>query len=122
MTAGGWTFAPDADGVKITESTKHEVGRRLETYAAKHFAGRYTSLRIRFRGAFCYVDAFTADAAEEPMQLCRLRHFARERWTLGFFKYSDEKYELCFVDAANGFMCTVEQGFAVAANAYLRTT
>ncbi len=54
------------------------------------------------------------------MQLCRLRHFAIDRWTLGFFKYGDEKYELCFVDAADGFWCTVEQGFEVAARSYLR--
>ena len=54
-----------------------------------------------------------------PLHLCRLRHFSADRWTLGFYKYSDEKYELCFVDAAGGFECTPEQGFEVAAHVYL---
>jgi hypothetical protein len=120
MTARGWVLDPDGGGVKIPERTKEEVRRRLEAYAAKHFVGRYRELRLRFRGPFCYVDAFTDEAVDAPMQICRLRHFATERWTLGFFKYSDEKYELCFVDAADGFWCTVEQGFEVAARAYLR--
>jgi len=53
------------------------------------------------------------------LHLCRLRHFSADRWTLGFYKYSDEKYELCFVDAAGGFECTPEQGFEVAAHVYL---
>ena len=131
-----WMYAPDSGGVKIPDKTKAEVRRRLEAYAAKHYAGRYTRLDLRFRGPFCYVDAFREpdvsgplhgeSAAERlerlrntPTHLCRLRHFAPDRWTLGFYKYSDEKYELCFVDEADGFECTPEQGFAVAANVYL---
>ena len=130
-------YAPDSGGVKISERTKDDVRRRLEAYAAKHFHGRYTRLDIRFRGHFCYVDAFiepetTGDAIggetatrrrerlrNTPLHLCRLRHFTPERWTLGFYKYSDEKYELCLVDEAGGFDCTPEQGFAVAARVYL---
>src|SRR5574341_2308751 len=137
MARMGWAYATDAGGVKIPEKTKADVRRRLEAYAAEHFAGKYTRLDIRFRGQFCYVGAFVEPVTIEgtiagetatqrmerlrsaAMQLCRLRHFSAERWTLGFYKYSDEKYELCFVDAAGGFECTPEQGFAVAAEVYL---
>ncbi len=133
-----WMYDPDSGGVRIPERTKNDVRRRLEGYAAKYLRGRYTRLDIRFRGRFCYVDAFVEPertggtiggetAAQRlerlrhtPVHLCRLRHFAPDRWTLGFYKYSDEKYELCFVDEANGFECTPEQGFAVAARVYLR--
>lgn len=139
MSYGGWVRAPDSGGVKIPERTKADVRQRLEAYAAKHYAGLYLRLDIRFRAQFCYVGAFvdrvvtpgtfggetTAQRRERllntPMQLCRLRHFGPERWTLGFYKYSDEKYELCFVDAADGFDCTPDQGFAVAADVYLRS-
>ena len=117
-----WTRAPDAGGVKISERTRADVQRRFEAYAARHFAGRYRRLVFRFRGAFCYVDAVTSETPRDvPMQLCRLRHFDSERWTLGFFRYSDEKYELCFIDDAGDFWCTPEQGFEVAARAYRRT-
>lgn len=140
MAGGGWAYAPDSGGVKITERTKHDVRQRLEAYAAKHYAGHHTRLDIRFRGQFCYVGAFTAPATapgtiagettaqrldrlrETPMQLCRLRHFAPDRWTLGFYKYSDEQYKLCFVDATGGFECTPEEGFDVAARVYLAAT
>jgi hypothetical protein len=133
-----WMYAPDAGGVKIPERTKEDVRRRLEAFAAERYAGRYVRLAIRFHGQFCYVDAFTepdlvgppsgGETREEklerlrntPTHLCRLRHFSADRWTFGFYKYSDERYELCFVDEAGGFECTPEQGFAVAADVYLR--
>jgi hypothetical protein len=133
----GWGYAPDLGGTKISERTKLDVQYRLEQYAEKHYAGKYTRLDVRFRDVFCYVGAFvepetgggtiggeTVSERRErlrntPIRLCRLRHFTAERWTMGFFKYSDEKYELCFVDEAGGFECTPEQGFDVAARAYL---
>lgn len=132
-----WVFDPDAGGVKIPEAFKAEVRRQIEAYAAEHFAGRYTRLDVRFRGQFCYMDAFTEPdpsgrpfggetraqrlerLRDTPTHLCRLRHFQRERWTLGFYKYSDEKYELCYPDGSADFFCTPEQGFATAAKVYL---
>ena len=131
-----WVCDPDAGGVKIPEALKSEVRRRIEAYAAEHFAGHYTRLDIRFRAQFCYVGAFTEPATgpgtiggetyeqrvqrlrETPMQLCRLRHFSRDRWSCGFFKYSDMKYELCMT-ASGDFICTPEEGFEIAASAYL---
>jgi hypothetical protein len=37
-----------------------------------------------------------------------------------FYKYSDQKYELCLVDEAGGLECTPEQGLAVPARVYLQ--
>lgn len=132
-----WMFAPDSGGVKIPEQVTADVRKRIEAYAAEHFAGRYTRLDVRFRGQFCYVDAFTepypggatfgGETREQhverlrntPTHLCRLRHFHRDRWTCGFYKYSDEKYELCVPEGAADFFCTPEQGVATAAGVYL---
>lgn len=118
MTRRSWAYAPDSGGVKTPDRTKAEVRERLTAYAAQNYAGRYERLDIRFRAQFCYVGA-VLNAGGAPMQLCRLRHFRVDRWTVGFFKYSTKTYELCFVDAAGGFECTAEQGFAVAADVYL---
>jgi hypothetical protein len=43
----GWGYAPDSGGTKISERTKLDVQYRLEQYAEKHYAGRYTRLTLR---------------------------------------------------------------------------
>lgn len=52
-------FDPDSGGKKIPQSVRRRVEARLRRYAEDHFAGRHTRLEIRFRGQFCYVDAYT---------------------------------------------------------------
>ena len=59
MTKRQWVFDPDYSGVKIPDHKKTEVKQRIESFAAKHHAGKYTSLEIRFRRQFCYIDAYT---------------------------------------------------------------
>lgn len=56
---GQWIFDPDGGGVKIKEAVKKRTREHILRYAETHFAGRYTQLDIRFRGQFCYVDAYT---------------------------------------------------------------
>ena len=105
-----------------------------------HYAGKYTRLGIRFRGALCSIDAFTepqeptpellsviGESREEflerlrnmPMHLCRLRYFGNEEaWSMAFYTYSHERYEPSVFD--NGtFYGTPKEGFATAA-VYLR--
>jgi hypothetical protein len=134
-------FAPNSGGKTIPEPVRHRTERRLQTYAAEHFAGRYTRLDIRFRAQFCYVDAFTEPAPltdswppkdwpetrEEyqerlrntPTHLCRLRFFGdEERWGFAFYTYSSDRYELSvFLDG--DFFGRLEDAFEVSAAVHL---
>jgi hypothetical protein len=131
----GWVFDPHSGGVKIPERVKQRTVARIEKYAAEHYAGKFIRLDIRFRGALCYIDAFVepAEPTKEllqlrgesreqffermwntPRHLCRLRHFAEDRWSVAFYTYSHERYEPSVFD--NGtFFGTPEEGFEVGA-------
>jgi len=114
---GHWVFDPDRGGKRIPEAVQSRTEARIRRYAEQHFAGRYTRLDIRFRGQFCYVDAYTEpeplgpnwpppDWPESheahierlrntPTHLCRLRYFGDEEgWGFAFYTYSNERYEL----------------------------
>ena len=111
-----WVFDPHTGGSKIPEAVRLDTVARLEKHAAARFAGRYTRLGVRFRGPLCYIDAYTeavvpSDALLEntretreeflerlnstPTHLCRLRYFDKDRWSLAFYTYSNEKYTPC---------------------------
>jgi hypothetical protein len=135
-----WVFDPDYGGKKVPDAVKLRTEQRLRTYAGEHFAGKYTRLDIRFRGQFCYVDAYTEpdvrpdwppedwgvsreqyyeDLRNTPTHLCRLRFFGdEERWGFAFFAYSSEKYELS-VFPDGDFFGPPEEAFRVSAGAYL---
>ena len=108
-----WTFDAESGGVTIPEDKRREVKARLEQFAEQNYAGQYVRLDIRFRGKFCYVDAYTEphlsagwppddwpETREEmierlrntPVHLCRLRYFGGDKWGFAFFTYSNEKY------------------------------
>jgi hypothetical protein len=61
-----WVFDPDHGGVRVPEAVQRRTAQRLRRYAEEHFAGRFTRLDIRFRGQFCYVDAFTEPEETGP--------------------------------------------------------
>ena len=134
-----WVFDPHSGGVKIPPSVRTRTVERIERYAARRYAGKYTRLGIRFRGALCYVDAYvepeqpspkmlkvTGETRQQflerlratPMHLCRLRYFAEDRWSMAFFTYSHERYEPG-VFANGSFHGTPEEAFELAAM-YLR--
>jgi hypothetical protein len=139
-----WVFDPDSGGRPIPEAVRQRTEERLRRYAEQHFAGRYTRLDIRFRGQFCYVDAFTEpeppgpnwpppdwpETREEyltrlrntPTHLCRLRYFGgvgdEERWGFAFYTYSGERYELS-VFPSGEFFGLPEEALRVSAEAYL---
>ena len=74
-----WVRDPHAGGATITDALKRETTKRLLAHAEKHYAGKYVTLDLRFRGAFCYIDAHTGPPAKKgreslPMHLCRLRY------------------------------------------------
>jgi hypothetical protein len=86
----------------------------IRSHADAHYAGKFRSLDIRFRGALCYIDAWV-DEARAPLHLCRLRFFGNENaWSLAFYTYSHERYEPTFFP--NGtFQGTPEEAFDVGA-------
>ena len=135
-----WVRHPDAGGVSIPEGVKRRTTERIQRHAEEHFAGKYTSLEIRFRKQFCYVDAYTEPAVapgwppsdwpesreehierlrQTPTHLCRLRYFGDEdRWAFAFFAYSSEKYELSMLPSGD-FYGKPEEAFDAAAQNYL---
>lgn len=106
-----WVFSPGSGGVPIKEAVRRRTEQRIRRYAEPHFAGRHTRLDVRFRGHFCYIDAYTEpeplgpnwprpgspETREQmmerlrntPTHLCRLRYFGREdHWGFAFYKYA----------------------------------
>jgi hypothetical protein len=141
MPRGAWVLDPDSGGVKVPEAIKRSTAAHLQQVAEAEFAGRYTRLDIHFRGVFCYVDAYTEPAPpgpnwppsnwpetteqylerlrNTPTHLCRLRYFGPgDRWSFGFYTYSNERYELSFLPSGD-FFGTAEDAFRVAAGVYL---
>lgn len=130
-----WVYDPHSGGVKIPAAVRQRTERRILSYAEAHYAGKFTRLGIRFRGVFCYIDAYTeptepsesllqitGETREQylercrniPIHLCRLRYFEEERWSMAFFTYSNEKYEPSVFNTGS-FEGTPEEGFETAA-------
>lgn len=136
-----WVFDPDSGGVRIPEAVRQRTTARIEQFAAGQFAGRYTRLDIRYRGQFCYIDAYTEPAplSEEwppadwpetredyqarlrdtPTHLCRLRYFGDEEgWGFAFYTYSNERYQLAIFPSGE-FFGPPEEAF-LASSVYLQ--
>jgi hypothetical protein len=131
-----WVFDPNAGGVRIKEDVKKRTEERIRRYAEQEHAGRFTRLDIRFRGQFCYIDAYTEPTVSDnwppadwpetreqyierlrntPTHLCRLRYFGREdEWGFAFYTYSQERYELSVFDNGS-FLGTPEEAFRMSA-------
>lgn len=128
---------PGSQGGAIPDTVQWRTQERLNRYAQQHLAGRYTRLDIRFRGQFCYLDAYTepdpssanwlpADRKETPeeylerlrttpVHLCRLRYLGnQERWGFAFYTYSHQRYEVSFLPSGD-FTGTPEEAFEVSA-------
>jgi len=141
MARGRWVFSPGSGGAPIPETVRRRTEQRLQRFAEEHFSGRYTKLEVRFRGKFCYVDAYTEpgepppgwppadwpETREEhlerlrntPLHLCRLLyHRDEERWGFAFYTYSHERYEVSMFPSGE-FFGSPEEAFLVSAEAYL---
>jgi len=136
---GQWVFDPNSGGKKIPEPMRREIEKRIGKVAEEHFKGKYSRLDVRFRGQFCYIDAYTEPEITEgwpppdwpatkdeylerlrntPVHLCRLRYFGDDRWGFAFYTYSNEKYELS-VFSDGDFIGTPEDAFLISAGVYL---
>jgi hypothetical protein len=127
--------------VRIPETVQRRTAERIRRHAERHFPGQYTKLDIRFRGQFCYIDAYREpeplgpnwpppdwpETREEhlerlrttPVHLCRLRYFGDdERWGFAFYTYSHERYQLSIFPSGE-FLGPPEEAFQVSAQVYL---
>jgi hypothetical protein len=132
----GWVRDPHSGGVKIPEAVRQRTEQRIQSYANAHYAGKFIRIGVRFRAAFCYIDAYTEppepspkllefskETPEQyrdrmtsfPTHLCRLRYFSQEEsWSFAFFTYSNERYEPSMF--RNGtFFGTPEEAFEIGA-------
>ncbi len=131
-----WVYDPQSGGVKIPQKMQAGIRQRILEHAEKHYAGKYNRIDVRFRGVFCYIDAYTepyvpkkydpnlyGESREEhierlrntPTHLCRLRYFGDEgRWSMAFYTYSHETYEPCVFDNGD-WHGTVEEAFDTSA-------
>ena len=96
----GWVFTPPSGGRKVPTTVQEVVRQRILQQANKNYAGKFSRIDVRFRGALCYIDAYqepavgrehpTASLGETrqefierlrhtPTHLCRLRHFGIDR-------------------------------------------
>ena len=118
-----WVHKPNAGGKSITPAVKLRTEQRILAYAGKHHAGKFIRIDVRFRGALCYIDAYTEPDEPQsyqpptgetreiyierlrntPTHLCRIRYFGDEdRWRVAYYLYSHEKYEeSCFGDGSS---------------------
>ena len=105
-----WVFNAHTGGSKIPERDYAQIRARIHAHCAKLYPTNRVVVDIRFRGVFCYVDAYEK-GSDQPIHLCRLRFFAgREEWSLAFYTYSSERYEPCFL--SSGAWCgTLEEAF-----------
>jgi hypothetical protein len=120
---------------------KLAIEQRILACAEENFAGRYSRIDVRFRGQFCYIDAYQEPTVspdwppadwgetreeyiqrlrETPIHLCRLRYLGRsDAWSWAMYTYSNERYEPAA--SWNGSMAgTPEDAFMLAAGLYLQ--
>jgi hypothetical protein len=133
--------ASNSGGVKIPDAVKQRTEARIQAVAAEEFPGRYLRLDIRFRGSFCYIDAYT-DPEDEgpdwppatwqgsreeylermratPIQLCRLRYLGDpDAWEFAFYTASSNHYERSIYPSGE-YLGTPEEAFRVSAGVYL---
>jgi hypothetical protein len=115
-----WANDPQSGGIRVPQKIQPRIRQRILDHAEKHHAGKYNRIDLRFRGQFCYIDAYIEpyvpgdydpllfrESREEhlerlrntPTHLCRLRYFGEEdRWSMAFYTYSHEAYEPCVFD------------------------
>jgi len=128
-----WVYDPHSGGSKIPARLKEPITQRILAYAKAHYTGKYNRIDVRFRGQFCYIDAYTEPDVPEknfnqalygctreerieflrtvPTHLCRMRYSGDiDKWAMAFYTYSHNKYEPSVFN--NGtFFGTPEEAF-----------
>ena len=60
-----WVYDPHSGGMPIPQAVRARIRGRIIAHAAKNYAGKYDRIDVRFRGRFCYVDAYTEPYVSE---------------------------------------------------------
>ena len=106
-----WYYNPHTGGNKIPPSTYDSIRKQVSAFANTRSWSSDTSLVLRFKGQFCYIDELK-HGEEQAFPLCRLRYFNNQEWSLALFTYSNERYESCIF--SNGKQTgTLEQAIEV---------
>src|SRR5439155_14777285 len=91
-----WVYSPHSGGQKPKPAVQDRIRDRILKHAAKHYAGKFDRIDVRFRGALCYIDAYEA-SSPHPTHLARLRYKGDESsMSVAFYIYSYEAYEPSF--------------------------
>jgi len=61
-----WVYNPHTGGKSIPPAVRARTQRRILDYADQHYAGKFTRIDVRFRGALCYIDAYTECTGRQP--------------------------------------------------------
>lgn len=132
MSRKMWVYDPQSGGVKIPHKAQPGIRQRVLAHAETFYSGKYNRINVRFRGQFCYIDAYEEPYVEKdfnselygesleehierlrnmPIHLCRLRFFGDEdRWSMAFYIYSHEEYMPCMF-SNNNWHGTPEEAF-----------
>ena len=102
-----WYYDPHSGGIKIPPTKHWMISAKVEAYMKTRPWYPKITLRTRFRGQLCYVDSIEDG---KPCPLARLRHFTMDSWSLGFFAYSNERYQPCLINGKD--MGSIEDAIA----------
>lgn len=92
-----WYYNPHTGGNKIPPLEHDRIRKEAIDFAQTRQWSNHTSLVLRFRGQFCYIDTLKSDE-EHQMPLCRLRYVSGKLWSLALYTYSNERYEACILN------------------------
>jgi hypothetical protein len=105
-----WYYNPQSGGNKIPLMLYDKIRKQTHAYEQTRPWYPDSSLKLRFKSQFCYLDA--AKEGEAPYPLGRLRYFSDDSWSLAFYTYSNERYEPCLFSSGEWFGF-LEQAIAI---------
>jgi len=95
MKQYAWVFDPHSKNDTVPSALREPVRRVILKAGDDLNLTPKNKLDVRFRGAFCYVDAFEPNDPH-PTHLFRLRYsVSTKKWTVALFAYSNESYVSC---------------------------
>ena len=108
-----WYFEPHTGGNKIPPKEQSDIIERANKFAISRPWHVHTTLKLRFKGQFCYVDELK-NGEEQASPLCRIRYFSPNNYSLALYTYSNERYEPCIFGSGKQ-LGTIEEAIAICA-------